>query len=99
MTDMSQDIFASCSYGQVALRKLAPVPGNFRLYFASWLETKSEDWQTMKVTGAEFRSARSGPNKGRLSIKVSGTERSVCVTKDEMAAQDAAAVATAYLLS
>lgn len=95
MTDMSKDIFATCSYGQVALRKLAPVPGNFRLFFAGWLETKSEHWQTMKVTGAEFREAKSGPNKGKLSIKVPGSERSVYVTKDEMAAQDAAAVASA----
>lgn len=95
MTDMTKDIFATCSYGQIALRKLAPVPEGFRLFSAGWCETKSDDWQTMKVTGAEFREAKAGPNKGQLSIKVPGTERSAYVTKEEMAAQDAASAITA----
>jgi hypothetical protein len=95
MSDMTKDIFATCSYGQVALRKLGAVSNGFRLFSAGWLEAKPDDWQTMKVTGAEFRVAKAGPNKGKLSIKVPGTERSVYVTREEMEAQDAAVVATA----
>lgn len=94
MTDMNKDIFASCSYGQVALRKLAPVPGNFRLFSAGWLEEKPDAWKTIKVTGAEFREAKAGPNKGKLSIKVKGTQRSAYVTKEEMAEQDAVSATT-----
>lgn len=89
MTDMSKDIFAEYSYGQVALKKLEPVPENFRLYSAEWLGEKPEDWKTMKVTGAEFREAKSGPNKGQLTIMVRSTQRSAYVTREEMAAQDA----------
>lgn len=89
MTDMSTDIFATCSYGQVALRKLAPVADNFRLYSAGWLGENPADWKTMKVTGAEFRVAKAGANKGKLAIMVQGTQRSAYVTKEEMQAQDA----------
>jgi len=89
MTDMTKDIFASCSYGQVALRKLAPVPENFRLISAGWIGKQPEDWKTMKVTGAEFRQPKTGPNKDKLTIMVKGTQRSAYVTKEEMAAQDA----------
>jgi len=89
MTDMRKDIFAACNYGQVALKKLAPVPDNFRLFSAGWLGEKPENRQTMKVTGAEFREAKSGASKGQLAIMVKGTQRSAYVTKEEMAAQDA----------
>lgn len=90
MTDMTNDVFASSSFGQVALRKLAPVSDNFRLFFAGWLEEKPDDWQTMKVTGALFRQAKSGRNKGKLSILVKGSQRSVYVTKQEIASQGSA---------
>jgi hypothetical protein len=84
--DMQIDIFAEQSYGKAALKKLAPVPENFRLYAAGWLGKKPEDWKTMKVTGAEFRAAKTGKNAGKLSILVKGSGRSVIVTKDEMCA-------------
>jgi hypothetical protein len=92
MTDMSKDIFADFSYGKVALIKLAPVPEKFRLFSAGWLGEKPADWKTMKVTGAEFREAKSGPQKGKLAIMVQGTQRSAYVTKEEMQAQDAVGV-------
>lgn len=94
MTDMTNDVFAACSYGQVALKKLSPVPENFRLFSAGWLGEKPEDWKTMKVTGAEFREAKSGPSKGKLAIMVKGTQRSAYVTNEEMAAQDAVGAAS-----
>lgn len=87
MTDLAVDIYASCAYGKVALRKMAPVPENFRLFEAGWIEKRVETWRTMRVTGAEFRHAKSGPNKGALSIMVKGTTRSVYVTREEIEAQ------------
>lgn len=84
--DMTTDVFAEQSYGKAALKKLAPVPENFRLYEAGWLGKKPKDWKTMKVSGAEFRTAKTGKNAGKLSILVKGSVRSVIVTKDEMRA-------------
>jgi Fe2+ transport system protein FeoA len=43
----------------------------------------------MCVKGAEFRVAKTGPRKGTLSIMVKGTERSVCLTREEIAAAGA----------
>ena len=84
--DMEQDIFADQSYGKIALKKLAPVPENFRLYQAGWFGDKPKDMDVMKVTGAEFRVAKRGKYAGKLSVLVKGTARSVFVTKTEMQA-------------
>lgn len=84
--DMGHDVFAEQSFGKVALQKMAPVPENFRLYCAGWLGDKPESWDVMEVTGAEFRIAKRGPNKGKLSILVPGTKRTVYVTRAEMKA-------------
>lgn len=81
--------FADTQYGQLALEKLAPVPENFRLFEAGWLGKRPEDWRVMCVKGAEFRVAKTGPRKGTLSIMVKGTERSVCLTREEIAAAGA----------
>lgn len=81
---MDQDLFAEQRYGKIALQKMAPVPENFRLYSAGWLGEKPKDWSVMEVTGAQFRVAKSGPNKGKLSIVVPGTKRTVYVTSTEM---------------
>ncbi len=82
--DMEQDIFAEQPYGKLALQKMAPVPENFRLFYAGWLGTKPEEFTVMEVSGAQFRVAQRGPNKGKLSIMVPGTKRTTYVTKDEM---------------
>lgn len=92
--DLDKDIFADSVYGQVALQKLSPVPETFRLYAAGWLEEKPKDWKTMKVTGADFRVAKAGPNKGKLSIMVKGTSRSAFVSRSEMQAFEANAKQT-----
>ncbi len=86
--DMSKDIFADCTYGQLALQKFAPVQQTFRLYSAGWLEAKPKDWNTMKVTGADFRIAKAGPNKGKMSIMVKGSARSVFISRAEMQAAE-----------
>lgn len=84
--DLENDVFAEQSYGKLALKKLAPTPEKFRLFKAEWLGDKPGDRQVMKVTGAEFRLAKSGPNKGTLCILVKGTTRSAFVTSEEMRA-------------
>lgn len=86
--DMQKDLMAEHGYGKAALQKLSPTPENFRLYLAEWLGDKPSEWTVMKVTGAEFRVAKSGPNKGKLSIMVDGSKRTVFVTKAEMLAFD-----------
>ncbi|MDL5034278.1 hypothetical protein QRD43_20420 [Pelomonas sp. APW6] len=81
---METDLFAETSFGRAALKKLAPVPENFRLYSAEWLGKKPEEWNEMRVTGRVFRASRSGC----LDIPVAGTIQSVIVTRDEMRAVD-----------
>ncbi len=71
-------------YGKAALAKLAPAPKNFRLYEAGWLGNKPSEWNVMEVKGMEFREAKSGPNKGQLTMPIAGTKRTVYVTKEEM---------------
>ena len=83
MSDMERDIFAEQTYGLIALEKLAPVHENFRLYSAGWMGDGTQ-FDMMAVKGAEFRKAKSGPNKGKLSIMVKGTSRIAYVTKEEM---------------
>jgi len=86
---MDEKLFEQYPYGQVALKKMGAVPDNFRLYEAGWFEDKPEDFDTMKITGAKFRVAKSGPKKGKLSIMVPDTKRTVYVTKSEIQACDA----------
>lgn len=74
------------SFGKVALSKLSPVPENFRIYEAGWLGSKPSEFTVMEVKGAEFRAAKSVPYKGELKIKIPNTNRTVYVTKEEIAA-------------
>lgn len=72
------------SYGKAALSKLAPVAENFRIFEAGWLGDKPSEWTVMEVKGMEFREAKTGPNKGKLTVPVAGTKRTAYVTLDEM---------------
>lgn len=95
---MAADVMHETSYGRAALRKLgamAPVGEAFRLYAAEWLGgSKPEEWHAMKVTGAEFREATRGPNKGKRTVRVQNSTRIAIVTIEEMRAEDAAACAS-----
>lgn len=88
--DMRSGVFEQQLYGQIALEKIKPSSPNFRLYSAGWLETGGppETWEVMEVTGAEFREAKSGPNKGKLCILVPNTKRSAHVHVSEMRARE-----------
>jgi len=83
--DMQDDIFARTAFGQAALKKLGSLPAGFRLFSAGWLGDDLRQATVMKVSGAEFRAAKTGPNKGKLSIRLAGTTRTAYVTKPEMA--------------
>jgi hypothetical protein len=85
-----EDILAKQTYGAVALQKMAPIPPNFRLYEAGWLETGAHPstWDVMEVKGAVFREATKGPRKGKLCIQVPNTKITAYVTRAEMKAYE-----------
>lgn len=87
--DMGKDVMAESGFGKAALKKLAPTTENFRLYEAEWIGNKPAEWTVMRVTGAEFRAAKTGPNKGKLCVMVKDSKRTTYVTKEEMRAFDA----------
>lgn len=84
MSDLRDFFFKDTPFVNIALKKLSPVADNFRFFRSKWLGDKPEEWEVMEVTGAEFREAKSGRNKGKLSIMVSGTTRTAYVTVKEM---------------
>lgn len=83
----TQDVFGSMPYAKVALAKIKPTHPNFRLYSAGWVGDFATT-DTMEVTGAVFREAKSGPRKGQFCIMVPGTKRTAYVTESEMKAVD-----------
>jgi hypothetical protein len=84
MGDMTEKTFEAQAFGKAALQKLGNVVENFRLFHARWVGDNPGNSNTMEVTGAEFRAAKSGTNKGKLSIMMTGTKKTVFVTKAEM---------------
>lgn len=72
--DMTIDYFADTEFGKAALKKMQPVPENFRLCMA-----EAVDVGVMRVTGAQFRKAQRGPHKGKFSVIVPGTQKTVYV--------------------
>lgn len=87
--DMKIDPFADLTFGKLALKKIASADLNFRLYKAGWLGDGSKR-EIMSVTGAVFREALSGPNKGQLCIMVPSTSSTVHISAQEMGEFDAA---------
>ena len=69
---MTVDIFAEYEYGKEDLRLFSPTSENFRLY-----KVEAKGNGIMKVWGAEFRKAMTGKYKGKLSIMIPGTSRTV----------------------
>lgn len=78
--DQTVDVFAAQAYGKAALRKLGDVDTDFRLYEAGF----ADEYGTMKVTGAIFRIAFSGQNKGKFCVKVDGSDRTVYVSREDI---------------
>jgi hypothetical protein len=77
---MDTDFFATTPCGKIAIRKIGKVGKNFRLYEAGWID---KEMTVMFFKGAEFRKAKSGKNKGLLSIIIKETMRTVYVAKSE----------------
>ena len=67
-----------------AAHKLGEIPDGFMFYEWEWIGDNPKQWTIMKVTGAVFREAKSGPRKGERVIKVSRTQQSIYVTSDEI---------------
>mgnify|MGYP006971739525 CR=1 FL=1 len=84
MNDMNEKVFEDQPFGKAAMKEIKGATKNFRLFSASWVGDNPSKSKAMKVTGAEFRAAKSGPNKGQLSIMVKNTQQTVYVTKAEM---------------
>ena len=78
MTDMTNKLFEKQPFGKLAIKKLGDVPENFRLYHAEWIGSN------MRITGAEFRHAKRGHEKGMLSVKVPNTKHTVYVSATEI---------------
>lgn len=88
MADMSEKLFEQHAYGIAAIKKMGNISENFRLYECGWLGGPNpEKWHSMQCTGAEFRAAKSGPNKGKLSIMVPGSKRTIYVSREEIDAE------------
>lgn len=90
---MSAAMFEKSATGQIVIKRLAEagtvLPKNFRFFSLGWIEKgKPSEWNTMKIEGAEFRAAKTGPRKGQLVIELKGTRRDFYVTKEEIREYD-----------
>lgn len=82
---MRESPFDSMPFGKAALEMLGPVPENFRLYEACLEPQPPKATTHMRVTGAEFRTAKTGKNKGMLCVMVPGSQRTVRVPREAYA--------------
>lgn len=67
-------------FGKAALVKLSPVHEGFHIYEAENLGGKNG----MKVTGAIFREAKSGPRKGEQCVMIPGSKQVAYVSCEEI---------------
>ncbi|TJY57207.1 hypothetical protein E4T66_17515 [Sinimarinibacterium sp. CAU 1509] len=65
-----------------AAKQLGEVPAGFAFFEFECLGDRPEEFTVMKVTGAVFREAKTGKNKGRRTVAIPGTERTVYVTAE-----------------
>lgn len=70
-----------------ATKKLGSLPDGFSFFMFEWLGDRPEEWTVMKVTGAVFREAKSGPRKGQRVIRVPESERTVYVMDSDIEAE------------
>lgn len=81
--DRDERIMDNTSYGRAALKAFGDVPQGFYIFRAGWVGVYP-NYHGMEVTGAEFREAIKGPRKGKLCIKIPGTERTTYVSRAAM---------------
>lgn len=83
--DMTVDNFASLPFGQAALKKLNVTSKNFRFYSSETLDLdKPRKLRRMRLKGAIFRPALSGPSKGRLTIMVANTIQTATIEQSDI---------------
>jgi hypothetical protein len=84
MTKKYKDDFSDFPPSMAGMKKLKDVQDGFSFYCFEWLGDKPSEWTTMKLTGAVFREAKTGPRKGQRVVMVPGTTRTAYVTVDEI---------------
>ena len=70
------------NYGKLARSRLKDVDENFRWYIVERIG--EGDGSALKLTGATFREAKSGPRKGKLCVIVKGTQRVAVVSQADI---------------
>lgn len=81
---LQEDMMRDYPPSIAAANKIGALADGFAFYAFEWLGDRPEEWDVMKVTGAVFREAKTGPRKGEKCIKVPGTDRTVYVTRAEI---------------
>lgn len=82
--DMTDRFFENTDIGRAALKKFGVVPENFRIYEVGYLIEHGSVSQIIKVTEAEFRKAKSGPNNGKFCIEIPKTKMVAYVLPQEI---------------
>lgn len=82
--DLTNHFFENTDIGKVALNKFGVVKENFRIYEVGHMIEHGAVSQLIKVTGAEFRKAKSGPNKGKLCIEIPKTKITTYILPEEI---------------
>ena len=70
------------AYVKAAVKKLGDVPENFFIYRLAWIGTGKA--AVMQLTGAVFREAKKGKNKGEMCIVIKGSEKVTHMTHEEI---------------
>lgn len=82
--DMREGIFEKYDFAHLAREKLRIKNPDFRIYIAGIKPEPPKDWTHMVVTGAVFREPTKGPNIGKLSIMVPGTQKTAKISRQEI---------------
>lgn len=80
--DMMKDYPPSLAASEV----MGTVPENFAFYCFEWLGDNPKHMSVMKCTGAVFREAKTGKNKGKLSVKLDETQVDIYITGEQIKA-------------
>jgi hypothetical protein len=81
-------IYERLSSGAAARAKLlrqspTGLPPMFYFYLGELVKDPKGDGSQMRLTGCQFRQAKSGPKAGRWVIPIKGTKRSVLISNEE----------------
>lgn len=80
--EMSLTHINEMAYVKAAVKKLGDVPENFFIYKLAWMGFGEAAF--MQLTGAVFREAKKGKNKGEMCIAIKGSEKVTHMTHEEI---------------